>query len=226
MAAPELSLAQLRARWQSLLEGRFCQEDFVEFLIGARADLPASSFMRVVADVMTAELDHDIPVKPLLLEDITTWPMTTRIDGIMPLKIPVANDVVLPIYRFLDDIELIGFDRADPEREAQVLAELSLCLMAWLHQRPLRSSYGMMIEMTTQCPSSATAVKEDLTVMGCLPNAGRVTVFYSSLKAERWSNLPPASIEHCGHLRADRDEAGQLILVKYNPPERPQRLRW
>jgi len=226
MSAPELSFAQLRARWQSLLEGRFCQEDFVEFLIGARNDLPAGSFMRVVAEVMKAELDPDIPVQPLVLENITTWPMTTRIDGIMPLKIPIANDVVLPVYRFLDHIELIGFDRADREREEQVIAELSLCLFAWLHQRPLQSSYGMMIEMTTQCPSSATAAKEDLTVMGCLPNGGRVTVFISSLKAETWTTLSSASLEHIGHLKADRDQAGRLVLVKHDPPERPQRLRW
>ena len=100
MAVPELSFAQLRARWQSLLESRFCQEDFVEFLVGVRTDLPVGSFMRQVAEVMVAELDPDIPVQPLVMEDITTWPMTTRIDGIMPLKIPVSNDVVLPIYRF------------------------------------------------------------------------------------------------------------------------------
>ena len=226
MAAPELSFAQLRARWQSLLESRFCQEDFVEFLIGVRTDLPAGSFMRQVAEVMVAELDPEIPVQPLVLEDITTWPMTTRIDGIMPLKIPVANDVVLPLYRFLDDLELVGFDRASPDSEVQVLHEFALCLLAWLHERPLQSNYGMMIELTTQCPSSAMAANENLSVMGCLPNGGRITVFITSLKAEAWTRLPPASIEHCGHLKAARDESGRLMLVKHNPPERPQRLRW
>ncbi|MCH1503537.1 hypothetical protein OAN94_02835 [Verrucomicrobiales bacterium] len=226
MAVPELSFAQLRARWQSLLESRFCQEDFVEFIIGVRTDLPVGSFMRQVAEVMVAELDPDIPVQPLVMEDITTWPMTTRIDGIMPLKIPVSNDVVLPIYRFLDDMEVVGFDRAEPDCEVQVICEFSLCLLAWLHQRPLQSNYGMMIELTTQCPSSAMAAKEDLSVMGCLPNGGRVTVFITSLKAELWTCLPPASIEHLGHLKAARNESGHLLLVKDDPPERPQRLRW
>ena len=182
--------------------------------------------MRQVAEVMLAEKDPDIPVQPLVLEAIETWPFTTRIDGIMPLKIPVANDVVLPLYRFLDDLEMVGFDRADPDSEDRVLQELSLCLFAWLHQRPLQSDYGMMIELTTQCPSSAMAAKEDLSVMGCLPNGGRITVFVSSLKAATWTTLPPASIEHCDHLRAGRDESGHLLLMKHDPAERPQRFRW
>lgn len=226
MEATKFSYAQLQVRWRALLEHPFGQADVADFFMGVHTDLPKGSFVRHVGEVMTAELNPDIPIQPFVLEKVSTWPQTTRIDGIMPLKVPVANDVVLPVYRFLDDIELVGFDRPELEREEQLLSELSLCLLAWFHQRPLQSNYGMMIELSTQCPSSAMAVKEDVALMGSLPNGSRVTVFYSSLKAETWAGVPASSLEHLAHLKAVRDASGQLVLAEDKPPERPQRLRW
>ena len=227
MLPPPLSLAQLQMGWADLLGGRFVQEDVEAFLAATHRDLSPGSLLRQVGQLMAEEaFDADLPLAPLVLEMITNWPMTQRIDGIMPMLIPRANDVVMIVQRFFLELEALGLDAPPLESMERLECEFSLCLLAWFHQRPLKSSHGMAIELTTQCPASAMARRSELSVMGSLPNGGRITVFYSSLRAEIWSGESASSIEHFPNLTTKRTADGRLVLVGDERAPRLQRRIW
>ena len=227
-AVPSLTLSQLHSRWQALTEMPFAWEDLEVFLMAVSQDLPSGALSKHIGQVMVAEAkDPKLPLQSLELENISRWPMTTRIDGIMPLQIPMARDVTFLAQSLLKDIEPLGFEMPPFDGLDRLEEEISLCLLAWFHQRSLKSSHGMHIELTAQCPQSANASSNDVALMGTLPNAGRITVFYSSLRAQACLGVPPTSLEHYAALKAERDPDGTLVLVEDRErPERPQRLRW
>lgn len=224
----ELSYAQLQVRWQAIIEARFDQFDLCEFLIAIHRDFPAGSLLREVGRVMQEEAvdPEEQRLQPVVVESIENWPMTTRIDGIMPLQIPLASDIALVANWFLREMDTLGFELPQLETVSEVEDDLSLCLFAWLHQRRLKSSFGMMIELTTQCPRSALAVKDELCVMGHLPNGSRITIFYSFLKRSTRLTMPDTSVEHFDALEARRASDGILKLHGLDLPnvEVPRRF--
>lgn len=212
-----LSYAQLQVRWQALIESRFAQDEFERLLVAVGDDLKKESFLREVANLMREErmdLDAVVSRSALDLEKISPeeWPMTTRIDGIMPLTIPLASDLTLVASRFFREMDTLGFDYPALENMERVEDEIGLCLLAWMHERPLRSSFGMRVELNTQCPRSALSCKDSPTLMGTLPNGSRITIFYSRLKASECLAMPGRSLEYFDRLEAARDAEGVLRL--------------
>lgn len=210
---PELSPRELHIRWQTIIEARFSQVELCDCLASLHRELPAGSFWRELGRVMMLEKANPghWPC-PISLEAITNWQTTTRIDGILPLEIPLASDIALMAGWLLRQMGILDYDLPEPNLREQVEADIGLCLLGWLHRRSLKSTYGMMIELNTQCPRSATGAKEELCVMGELPNGGRTMVFYSSLKGRECLTIPDASVEYYDALDALRSENGTLFL--------------
>jgi hypothetical protein len=113
-------------------------------------------------------------------------------------------------------MDTLGFDLPERDRVGQVEDDISLCFFAWFHQRFLKSSHGMMIELVTLCPRSALSAKEEINVMGLLPNGGRIVIYYSFLKGRDRLTMKESSLEYFDRLEAVRSEDGVLRLAGFN----------
>jgi hypothetical protein len=214
------SYAQLQARWQSLVSGQFDQDGFMACLIATHRDLPKQGFLRAMGEIMAQEAALEEPFsQKLRLEEIGDWPMTIRIDGIMPMRIPLARDIGELPRAWMREMDLLGFESPTPLDAPRVERGLGLCLLGWFHQRQLVSDYGLSIELTTQCPRSALGAKDEICVMGQLPNGSRITVFFSGLKGSDCLAMPAASAEHYDILEAKQDQDGVLRLRGRDGPD-------
>ncbi len=217
---PSWSRAQLKACWQSILSASFQETDFFDLLVATRFDLPLKALLRVVGELLAREAADSTGRRfPLVLNKISDWPMTTRIDGILPLRIPLARDIGDFVSGWLRQMETVGLDLPDLDKVDRVEREVALCLLGWFHQRQLASDHGMCVELATLCPHSALGVKDEVCVMGQLPNGGRITVFYSALKSRDALTMPALSLEHYDVLKARRVGGGELRLVGSDWPE-------
>ncbi len=218
----DLSYAQLQTLWLTLCDGHFEEREWWRFLVALHRDLPEGSLLRLIgAHVLQewdAEGEGEAERRPLVLEGICDWPMTTRIDGIMPMRIPLADDIGVFPRRLFQHLILLGFDYPSGDQVERLEADLGLCLLAWLHRRRLKSDHGMHIELVTQCPRSALSAKEELAILGTLPNASQITIFYSSLKGSQRLTMDEASVAYVDRLCTRRDADGILRMVGVSLP--------
>lgn len=205
--------AQLQIYWESILSHQFDQTDLIDFLAKVHLELPNDCLVREIGRIANVEIEKPhLDQQQILLGNAEDWDTTTRIDGILPFQVPQVRDIESVSNQLIRAAVPIGFDMPGPDIVDRVKSEIGLCLIAWLHGRQLRSSYAMVVELRSQCPRSALAAKEELCVLGYLPNSRSVTLFFSYLKGRDWLCMPEASVEHFETLHARRDANGKLKL--------------
>ena len=205
--------AQLQLYWESFLSHQFDQTDFFDFLAKIHLELPNKTVMREFGRIVQTETDKPyLDQQQILLSEIEDWETTTRIDGIMPFQVPQVQNITSLATRLIRAVVPLGFDMPDPDSLDRIKAEMGLCFLAWLHGRQVRSTYAMAIDLNTQCPRSAMAAKDEICVMGVLPNTRSISIFFSDLKGRNWLTMPEASLEHYEILLARRDANGDLRL--------------
>ncbi len=205
--------AQLQIYWESILSHQFDQTDLIDFLAKIHLELPSKCLMRELGRAAHAEMEKPfLDQQQILLNNADDWETTTRIDGILPFQVPQVRDIESVSSDLIRAVVPLGFDMPGQDIIDRVKAEISLCLIAWLHGRQLRSSYAMLVELRSQCPRSAMSAKEELCVLGYLPNSRSVTLFFSYLKGSDWLCVPESSVEHFESLHARRDANGDLKL--------------
>jgi len=187
-------------------------ESFADLLRARAAKWRPGTFVAEFARVLVAEEKEPARGRRRIdVRGLTHLPMTRRIDGIMPLTIPVAGDIERLAGEFLNECERLAVALPGSER---LRAEVALSYLAHLHRRKLRLDFGLDMELELQCPvSSFGQCREEMLLMGRLPFGGNAVLFYSALRGSAWSDEPPPDIRHAAGYTARRDGEGRLRLV-------------
>ena len=201
-------------RWHLFLERQFDSDDFEDLVTSLYRQLPPGSLVAEYGRHLRQELDEKKTL-PINLVEFTELRMTTRIDAILPFRIPAVNDLAYIATCFLDDVETLGLDTPPRAERGPLREEISICLLALLHRRQFRLAHRLHMDLQVECPYvGGTARREQLVLMGDLPLGGRAVIFSTPLKAVRWLAMPAASVEHVRNLVAIRGENGLLQLAE------------
>lgn len=213
------TLAELREWWDAIIALRFDQQLLLDWWREMHFDYPEGRIEREIGRLLEFEAQQrpDRPL-PIMLENIKNWATTTRIDGVLPLSIPLASDITTLFAPLIDFATSLGFQRPTPDTFETLCEEMAICLLAWLHGRPLQTDFGMRMELRAECPRSALSARQELYIMATLPYGGRTTIFHSYLKAKCWTDLPEGAIVHVYGLEARRNSSGRLRLYEIPRP--------
>ncbi len=147
------------------------------------------------------------------VQNLTRLPTTRRIDGIMPLTLPLTGDIERLVSEFLDECGRLIVPLPEERGFDGLRAEIALCYLAHLHRRKFRLDFGLDMVLELQCPVSSFGIcREEMLLMGRLPFGGNAVLFYSSLRGSIWCDDPPEDIRHAASYRAERDTEGRLRL--------------
>jgi len=187
-------------------------ESFAVLLRARAAKWRPGTFVAEFARVLLAEEKDPARGRQRIdVGQLTRLPMTRRIDGIMPLTVPVSGDIERLVGEFLDECERLVIPL--PE-DRDLRAEVALCYLAHLHRRKLRLDFGLDMVLELQCPvSSFGTCREEMLLTGRLPFGGNAVLFYSALHGSKWCDEPPPDIRHASGYTAERDAQGRLRLV-------------
>jgi hypothetical protein len=198
------------------LPENFPDSDTFAALLRARvAKWRPGSFVAEFACVLVAEEKEPARGRQRLeVRNLTSLPTTRRIDGIMPLTLPLTGDIERIVGEFLDECERLVVPLPEAGGFDKLRAEIALCYLAHLHRRKLRLDFGLDMVLELQCPvSSFGTCREEMLLMGRLPFGGNAVLFYSALRGSAWCDEPPPDIRHATGYSARRDGEGRLRLV-------------
>ena len=99
----------------------------------------------------------------ILLEELTMLPMTTRIDGIMPFRIPQPVDVFQPVNALLDELKRMRLPafRSSAKNWSACKARSRFCFLAILHRREFQIDHRLRMRLQVECPLFAELRKEE-----------------------------------------------------------------
>jgi hypothetical protein len=202
-----------RPDWDEVLAYRFDSASFEELLRAYGCRFDPGGLAAELGKVLDREWLKRLPMA-ILLEELTKLPVTTRIDGILPFRIPQPVDVFQSADTLLDELKRMRYTVPEfGEELVRMRSELALCFLAALHRREFQIDHRLRMRVQVECPYSPTCGRKDsLMLMGYLPFGGRITIFYSNLSASKWLGVPGCEVEYESALTAVRDE-GRLKLV-------------
>ena len=215
--------------WHRIARRQFTDGDLPAFLLSMHkkwqpGTLAAEFARALLAESNSRELDPE--PEALNLADVEHLPKTTRIDGILPLTIPVPGHAHWPADELLTEAARLRLMPA-PEDHQRTRDELALAYLALLHRRPLNSTHRLAIMPHVACPQSATSRPGNtLVLLGELPLGGAVTLFFSSFLAEDRCSFAPSAAEHFDRLKLQRTSAGKLTLTEGAPRPHKPREKW
>ncbi len=204
----------------SLIKNKLDSESFEALLLHFGAGWTEKTMAAECARVLVAEKKKRF-FKPELLSisGIECLPLTKRIDGMIPLWVPIARNVEVLADEFLE--EAFRFELPLPANEEldKLRRSLSLCYFAFFHGRRVRIDLGMRMELALACPETPSAgARSQPLLLGRLPFGGRCTVLTTQLPANEIAALPGSDLEHCPRLTARRDSGGRLLLHRAEAP--------
>jgi len=209
--------ASIQALWQKFAGLHFEEGDLAELLLALDKLLRTGTLAAELARALNEEsLSPEADPEPaaLRLEGITELPKTERIDGILPLTIPVPSDVRWPADELFAEAERLGLSIPAQDR-GRMRDELALAYLALLHDRPLVSSHRLPIRLYASCPGASTDQTEgSLMLLARLPLGGTATIFFSHLPAAEHCDFAPAATEHIDRLALRRRPNGELLLAE------------
>ena len=199
--------------WRQFLAHRFDGESFKRLLEEYANRFPEGTMAAEVGKAMARERRKGV-VMGILLREITALRKTVRVDGIMPLSIPVATDICEIADELLFQLRRLHYDVPEGgEALRRMQDEIAVCYLAFFHRREIEIDYTLRMRVQVECPYSPTSGRrQSLMLMGYLPFGGRITVFYSSLLAEKWLAMPGSAVEHEPGLEAVR--SGDRLLLE------------
>jgi hypothetical protein len=202
--------------WAPIQERVFGLEELEDFLRAAHNSLKPGSFAGEMGRILVKERVEKKPVE-IHLEDFTTVRTTTRIDGILPFRIPTPNNLADFADELLDEAFRIGLDPPESSERRAIEDDLCCAYLALLHGRAFRAIAGMRIPLKVACPYSPTSGRKTLlSVYGELPHGGIITAFTTRLPAEKFLHqLTPEAVGYTSKLSTDRPHLGSpLCLVE------------
>ncbi len=204
--------------WQPFADGTFDADSLEKLLREIHLKWTPGTFAFEYARVLVNESKQPpgaLRRLPLDLGEITSHPKTQRIDGIMPLEILVARDIVFLAEELIEEADRLDLPIPGSENIERFRSEIALCYFALLHRRSFRLDFNLPMELELQCPQSPSSLpRDEFLLMGNLPLGGRSTVFYSSMKCPEHSGIRPAAVEHAASLTTRRDNSGRLRIIR------------
>ena len=204
----------------SLTGNQLDSESFEALLLHFEAGWTEKTMAAECARVLKAEKKRRF-YKPELLSfaEIDCLPLTKRIDGMIPLWVPIARNVSVLADEFLEEAFRFELPLPGNEELEELRRDLTLCYFAFFHGRRVRIDLGMRMELALGCPESPSAgARSQPLLLGRLPFGGRCTVLTTQLPAHDLAVLPGGDLEHCPRLAARRDDGGRLQLHRAEAP--------
>ena len=190
----------LERRWHPLRGGRFSSQELAGFLAAGAYWATEGSVTWVLGRVLAAEQQKD-QVR-FRCQDWLLIPKTTRIDRLLPLKIPKPFPIGSLARELMDQCPSLGLPGVGREHRAEFEASTAAAFLCLLHDRSLELEHQLQMEMRVECPGSASGRERrlELTLMGYLPLGGRVVVATSRLTAADVLTMAPEQVEHADRL--------------------------
>ena len=146
-----------RTLWKKIAAGDLSGGDLTHLLLALWKKWQPGTLAAELARALLAEANSREPEpepEALFLAEIESLPKTERIDGVLPLSIPVPAD----LGRLADELveEALRLKLGSPPSE-EAREELTIAFLPLLHRRPLVSSHRLPILMYAACPLSATS---------------------------------------------------------------------
>lgn len=196
------------------LDRPFSQVELFELICARERDWSPGTVPAVLAAHLREERNVGSKL-PLPLKEFDTIKLNKRIDGILPLTIPDTSDIGPLGDELMEQIMFAGLGRPETKTPLQARNELLLCYFAFFHNRELAIDYRLNMEMYLECPISPSyPVIPNLTLVGTLPLGGRIVIFYSSIDAKNWLEMPPEEVRYAESVEARREENGRLRLLE------------
>ena len=217
-------IASYPRKWRAVVEHQFDSESLLGVLADYAHQLDEGTFVTEVAKVLERERTMGAQMA-ILLEAMTKIRQTVRVDGLMPFNIPVPTNIFEPVETLLEEVRRMHYAVPESgEERARLLREVSVCILGCLHGREFQIDHRLIMRVQLECPYSPNLGRKDtLMLMGYLPFGGRVTVFYSSLRAAEWLDMEAGAVEHEDALDARRHE-GRLRLFASKKDQADRRL--
>ena len=200
-----------------MTSGGFDAGDVDDLLVALWQDLTPGTLAAAFGQLIEEERRVEKRKLPLLLDTLSEVPQTRRIDGLMPIDIPRAGPLGRWVSRLMEDVMLLEYDMPEPDILNRLEADLAVWFILRMHRRILKAGHEMNVEMRAECPwSPSGGLKSTVSIMGHLPNARRVTLWYTSVNGNERLCFSPMSLGYVIRLAAVREEAGLMLVSATN----------
>ncbi|MEM9478024.1 MAG: hypothetical protein AAGA58_00020 [Verrucomicrobiota bacterium] len=198
----------------SLISNELTSNRFEEFLIHFRLGWTEGTLAAECARVLEIEYKRRARREELLdFRNVGSLPLTKRIDGMVPLWLPIAQNVSRYADEILEDAFRLELSLPPNNELNELRRQLSMGFLAFFHRRHVRIDLGMKMELVLACPSTPTAgTRHYPLLLARLPFGGTATILKCEWSAKEVLAGKEADTEFAPRFVVEPRDNSKLLL--------------